>query len=254
MGFDFSRDGAWVAYNQDAEGIIWRSKVDGTQKLQLTFPPIQAYLPRWSPDGKQIAFFGHAPGEPAQIYAVPAAGGAPELIYRGETNLADPNWSPDGKSLIFGGNSALGNEASAIYLLDMKTRKVSKMAGSDGLFSPRWSPDGRYVLGITLDSLGAMLFDFTTQKWTEFVKMFISYPNWSRDGRCVYFDGILQNEEGYYRMRINDRRLERILSLKGFQAAPGAFGNWSGIAPDESPLLVRDASIQQIYALDWDAP
>ena len=34
----------------------------------------------------------------------------------------------------------------------------------------------------------------------------------------------------------------------------GAFANWSGIAPDGTPLLVRDASIQEIYALDWDAP
>jgi hypothetical protein len=82
----------------------------------------------------------------------------------------------------------------------------------------------------------------------------VGYPNWSRDGRYVYFDGIRENEEGYYRIRISDGKLERILSLKGFQAAPGAFGNWSGIAPDDSPLLVRDASIQEIYALDWDAP
>jgi hypothetical protein len=48
--------------------------------------------------------------------------------------------------------------------------------------------------------------------------------------------------------------LERIFSLKGFQAAGGAFGNWSGLAPDESPLVVRDASIQEIYALDWERP
>ena len=40
--------------------------------------------------------------------------------------------------------------------------------------------------------------------------------------------------------------------LKGFQAAGGAFGNWSGLAPDESPLFVRDASIQELYALDWE--
>src|SRR5216684_6318149 len=163
---------------------------------------------------------------------------------------ADPNWSADGKSLVFGGNSAYSNQASAVYVLDMKTRKASKLPGSDGLFSPRWSPNGRYVAAITVDSLGSMLFDFTTQKWTELAKMFVGYPNWSRDARYVYFDGILENEEGYYRIRISDRKLERILSTKGFQGAPGAFGNWTGIAHDESPLYVRDASIQEIYALD----
>jgi len=253
MGMDFSRDGAWVAYNDASDGTMWRSKVDGTQKLQLAFPPMLAYLPRWSPDGKQIAFFGHPPGEPWQIYVVPAGGGAPELLYRSGTNLADPSWSPDGKSLAFGENS-LNNEGSAVYVLDLKTRKASKLPGSDGLFSPRWSPNGRYVAAITLDSLKLMLFDFTSQKWTELAKIFVAYPTWSRDSRYLYFDGILDNQEGYYRVQISDGKLERIFSLKGFQAAGGAFGNWSGLAPDESPLLVRDASIQEIYALDWERP
>jgi len=255
MGLDFSRDKEWVAYNNYADGSIWRSKVDGTQKLQLTFPPMQAYLPRWSPDGKQIAFFGHPPGEPSQIYVIPAAGGSPELIYRRGTNLADPNWSPDGNSLVFGEN-ALSNQGSAVYVLDMKTRNASKLPGSDGLFSPRWSPNGRYVVAITLDSLKLVLFDFTTQKWTELAnaKGFVGYPNWSRDGHYLYFHGILEKEEGYFRVQITDRKLEQVLSLKGFQQAVGAFGNWSGLAPDESPLFVRDASIQEIYALDWETP
>jgi serine/threonine protein kinase/Tol biopolymer transport system component len=251
MGLDFSGDGAWVAYNDGTDGTMWRSKVDGTQKLQLVIPPMQAYLPRWSPDGKQIAFFGHPPGEPWQIYLVPAAGGAPELVYRSSINLADPNWSPDGQSLVFGENS-LNNQGSAVYILELKTRKVSKLPGSDGLYSPRWSPDGRYIAAIPLDSLKLLLFDLASQKWSEVARIFVAYPTWSRDGRYVYFDGILDNQEGYYRVQVADHKLERIVSLQGFQAAGGAFGNWSGLAPDESPLLARDASIQEIYALDWE--
>jgi serine/threonine protein kinase/Tol biopolymer transport system component len=253
MGLDFSRDGQWVAYNDATDGALWRSKVDGSEKLQLIFPPMLAYLPRWSPDGKQLAFFGHPPGEPFQIYVIPAQGGAPKLLYRANTNLADPVWSPDGQSLAFGENS-LNNQGSAIYVFDLKTGSASKLPGSDGLYSPRWSPNGRYIAAIPLDSLKIMLFDFTTNKWTELAKIFTAYPTWSRDGRYLYFDGILDNREGYFRVQIADGKLERIFSLNGFQAAGGAFGNWSGIAPDESPLLVRDASIQEIYALDWEIP
>jgi Tol biopolymer transport system component len=253
MGLDFSPDGKWVAYNDGTDGTMWRSKVDGTQKLKLVSPPMLAYLPRWSPDSKEIAFFGHPSGEPWQIYVIPAAGGAPEVLYRGETNLADPSWSPDGKSIVFGENS-LNNQGSAVYVLDLKTRKASKLPGSDGLYSPRWSPNGRYVAAIPLDSLKLMLFDLTSQKWTELAKIFVAYPTWSRDARYLYFDGILDNQEGYYRVQISDHKLERIFSMKGFQAAGGAFGNWSGLAPDDSQLLVRDASIQEIYALDWQVP
>ncbi len=253
MGLDFSRDGEWVAYNDGSDGTMWRSKVDGTQKLQLVFPPMLAYLPRWSPDGKQLVFFGHPPGEPWQIYVVPVEGGSPELIYRSGTNSADPNWSPDGKSLVFGENS-LNNQGSAVFVLDLKTGKATKLPGSDGLFSPRWSPDGRYIAAITLDSLKLMLFDFITQEWTELANIFVAYPTWSRDARYLYFDGILDNQEAYFRVQISDRKLERLFSLKGFQAAGGAFGNWSGLAPDATPLLVRDASIQEIYAFDWETP
>jgi serine/threonine protein kinase/Tol biopolymer transport system component len=252
-GLDFSRDGEWFAYNDVTDGTLWRSKMDGTQKLQLVFPPMQAYLAKWSPDSKQIAFMGHPPGEPWHLYLVSAQGGAPELIYSSETNLADPNWSPDGKSLVFGDNS-LNNQGSAIFILDLQTRKATKLPGSDGLYSPRWSPDGRYIAAIPLDSLKMMLFDFSTQKWTDIANIFVAYPLWSHDGRYLYFNGVLNNQEGYYRLQISDRKLERIFSMKGFQSAGGAFGTWSGVAPDEAPLLVRDASIQEIYALDWDAP
>jgi hypothetical protein len=95
-----------------------------------------------------------------------------------------------------------------------------------------------------------MLFDLTSQKWTELTKIFAAYPAWSRDSRYLYFDG----NEGYYRVQVPSGKLERLFSLEGFRAAGGPFGNWSGLAPDESPLLVRDASIQELYALDWEAP
>ncbi len=253
MGLDFSPDGNWVAYNDAADGTMWRSKIDGTQKLQLVFPPMLAYLPRWSPDGQQLAFFGHPPGEPWQIYVVPAQGGAPQLLYRSTTNLADPSWSPDGKSMAFGENS-LNNQGSSVYILNLQTKNATKLPGSDGLYSPRWSPDGRYIAAITLNSLSIRLFDLNTQKWTELAKIFVAYPTWSRDSHFLYFNGMLDNEEGYFRVQIPTGKMEHLFSLKGFQAAGGAFGNWSGIAPDRTPLLVRDSSIQEIYALDWYAP
>jgi serine/threonine protein kinase/Tol biopolymer transport system component len=254
MGLDFSRDGQWVAYNDAADGTLWRSKVDGTQKIQLVSPPMQAFLARWSPDGKQLAFFGHPPGELFRIYVVPATGGSPELAYGADTNLADPNWSPDGKSLVFGKNLVGGNQASGIYVLDMNKRKATRLPGSDGLFSPRWSPDGRYVAALTLDSLKLMLFDFNNQKWTDLASMYVGYPTWSHDGRFIYFDGIIDNQEGYFRVQVPGGKLERVVSLQGFPAAGGPFGIWTGLGPGDSPLFVRDASIQEIYALDWEAP
>src|SRR5438067_2472417 len=55
---DFSRDGQWMAYVINAGSGFWKLRSDGAQPLQLTVPPFDAELPRWSPDGKWIAFMG----------------------------------------------------------------------------------------------------------------------------------------------------------------------------------------------------
>jgi DNA-binding winged helix-turn-helix (wHTH) protein/dipeptidyl aminopeptidase/acylaminoacyl peptidase len=62
-GASFSKDGQWVAYVRVPEGTLWRSKVDGSEQLQLTYSPMNAGNPRWTPDGKEIAFQGWAPGK-----------------------------------------------------------------------------------------------------------------------------------------------------------------------------------------------
>jgi hypothetical protein len=69
----FTEDGLRMAYVSFPGGTIWQSKVDGTDRHQLTFPPIGADIPRWSPDGSQIAFMGGEPGRPTQIFSSPQA-------------------------------------------------------------------------------------------------------------------------------------------------------------------------------------
>ena len=64
--FAFSRDGEWMAYVQYPEDILWRSRVDGSERRQLTQPPLRVLLPRWSPDGSRIAFMGRIPDSPGR--------------------------------------------------------------------------------------------------------------------------------------------------------------------------------------------
>jgi Tol biopolymer transport system component len=102
-------------------------------------------LPRWSPDGKQIAFMGQMPGKPIKIYRIAAEGGRAEQLTTGDHNDADPNWSADGTSLVFAGNPSIESGIQSINLLNLKTRQVTTVPGSEGLFTPRWSPDGRHI-------------------------------------------------------------------------------------------------------------
>jgi Tol biopolymer transport system component len=206
---------------------------------------------RWSPDGKQIVFSAFSPGQKASLYTISSDGGTPrEMIPEDPQGQWDPTWSPDGTRIVFGCPSHDPN--ITIRILDVKTHQISTLPGSKGLFSPRWSPDGRYLVAMPFDSTSLMLFDFATQKWEEIAKLAAGFPNWSKTGDYVYFwrGG---DQPSPMRVRIRDRKLERVADLKDFRQT-GYFGFWLGLAPDDSPLLLRDTGTQEIYALDWEAP
>ncbi len=245
----FSNDGQWVAYVSYPEGILWRSKLDGSDRVQLSAKPLFAALPRWSPDGKHVAFYNYSVGKPGRIYLVSADGESPQLLLPEDTEpKQDPDWSPGGDKIIFG--SVPADPASALRVLELKTQKVSTVPGSKGLFSPRWSPDGRYIVAMPADSLSLLLFDFQTQKWSELAKARAAFPNWSRDGQYVYFLRWLDNP-AVLRVRISDRKVEQVFDLTNLSTI-GNIGPWLGLGPDDSPLLLRDIGTQDVYALDWE--
>ena len=255
-GLDFSRDGKWVTYVTHPEGTLWRSTINGEQRLQLTSPPLQAILPRWSPDGSRIVFMGRPPGQPDKIFVVSAEGGRVQQLTNGPNN--DPTWSPDGKSLAFAGyplNPRDPQEHAGVQILDLNTHQTSTLPDSEGRWSPRWSPDGRFLITLTSDTKTLVAFDFRSKKWKEVVvnKAGFGYPSWSRDSAYVYVD-TLGDDPVFCRVRMRDGKLERIVSLKGIQRQLGVFGPWAGLAPDGSPLISRDISFDEIYAFDWHAP
>ena len=250
---DFSRDGQWVTYVSYREGTLWRSKVDGSERVQLTYPPMYPVLPRWSPDGSKIIFFefARAADKPARIYQVSRDGGSPrELLPDDRTQQLDPNWSPDGTKIIFAGES--NDPSSAIHVLDLATRKISSLPGSDGLYSPRWSPDGRYVSAFSADSKTLLLFDFRTEKWSELAQGSLSWLNWSHDSQYVYVLDF-RGKDAVVRIRVADHTTEQVADLKNFITV-GRYGGWLALAPDDSPLLLHDTGTQDVYSVDWEAP
>ena len=258
-GVNFSRDGKWITYVSHPDHMLWRSKVDGSERLQLTFPPLYAMQPRWSPDGKRIAFMALEADKPWSIYVISADGGSLEQPVPGDHRGHDPSWSPDGKQLLFGyrpSEAPPGEGTLDLKIVDLQSHTVTKVAGSDELWSPRWSRDGRHILALSRAADQMMLFDVNSQKWTELAKIHASYPEWSRDGDYVYFLEQSKNEPAtvIFRVGIRDRKMEEVASLSNFKQPTVDWGGWAGLAPDDSPILLREAGTPEIYALDWDAP
>jgi eukaryotic-like serine/threonine-protein kinase len=251
---DFSPDGQWVTYVAVPEGTLWRSRVDGSERLQLTNAPLFAILPRWSPDGKQIVFTAGQYGKPWKIFLVSAQGGATQELLSENLSEMDPTWSPDGKRIAFG-RLAFGDNKD-IEVLDLQTHQVSVLPGSQGIFSPRWSPDGRFLVAVGDDSRKLVLFNFQTQKWTDWVTQNsdLEFPSWSRDGKYLYFDSTFSDSQSYVRIKLGETKSESVVSLQGLRRYFGSVGVWSGLTPDGTPIFVRDISTQEIYALDVQFP
>ena len=254
---DITRNGEWMTYVSHPDLTLWRSKPDGSSRTQLTYAPMLAHMPRWSPDGTQIAFMASRPGRPWKIFVIPAEGGTPREVTAGNQNQGDPTWLPRGDGIVFAGMPWLeyGNTAGPnIHIADLKTSQISDVPDSENLFSPRSSQDGRHVAALSADSTKLMLYDIEKNSWSQLAVSRFGFENWSHDGKYVYAEDYSDKTDDIVRVNVADGKMERLLSLKEIPRGFDPWEFWVGLAPDDSPLLMRDKSTQEIYSLDVRFP
>lgn len=251
---EVSRDGQWIAYVAYPASTLWRSKIDGSERIQLTFPPVQAHLPRWSPDGTRIVFNDTQPGKPWKLLLVSSSGGATRDLLQISAGATDATWLPDGNSIVF--TRGFGTSTTSIDQVDLTTNQTTKLPGSETLFSARVSRDGRYVAALSSDAKKLMLYDFAAKAWSELAQGGFGFENWSRDDRYIYaLDDSQENQgESIVRVSIANRKLESLVNLKDIPRRTDLWAQWTGLATDDSPLVMRDRSTEEIYALDLQAP
>jgi WD40-like Beta Propeller Repeat len=138
-----------------------------------------------------------------------------------------------------------------VFIIDLHSRQMRKVPGSDSFFAPAPSPDGRYIAASSSRNGHAVLFDSRTESWTE-LPAGASVKRWSRDGKYMYF--VRHGKDpAVMRMRINDQRVEVVVSLVGLRQTGLLAGVDFALDPDESPMILRDVGIQEIYSLAWNS-
>ena len=246
-----SRDGTRVAWISTSDGAMWQSGLDGSRRLQLTSRPMRVFMMRWSPDGSSIAFMGKEPGKVWKVYTISTEGGKPQVVSDEARSQADPDWSPDGRTIVFGRSSEyMAEDATpkSIQMVDVASRRVSVVPGSEGLFSPRWSPDGRFLVAMPLDQRKLMLFDLASKRWTEIASGSFNNPVWSNDGTHIYYQSY---DEGspIRRMDVATGRVEEVADFRDLQ--PGATVGYWGITSEDAPIVSFHFLTADVYSVDW---
>jgi DNA-binding winged helix-turn-helix (wHTH) protein/Tol biopolymer transport system component len=255
----FSRDGQWMAYVEFPSSALVRSRLDGGERRQLTFSPMRALSPQWSPDGTQIAFQGSArAGAHPKIYLISANGGLPSLATpegSGSDRQTYPSWAADGTSILFSGSNEARSDR-ALYNLDLKSRQVSRLPASNRLYWGQISPDGQHIIALEDPTHKLMLYDMATHNIQTLAEL-ADYPRWSSDGQYVYFSTMYFSgpgkNGGVYRLKLSNKSTETVMRYPDFLLT-GIFGVSYGVTPDGEILTLRDLSTRDLYALDVDLP
>ena len=247
--FVISPDRQWMVYADYPRRFLWRSRLDGSERLQLTSIP--AFMPEWSPDSKWVVFSNFD-----EIYRVPIDGGVPEqLTSQGKVEIA-PTWSPDGASIEFNDWPFPGH-FPGIQVLDLTSKKVSVWPGSKGFYVPSWSPDGKYMVAIANPPKRMVVYSQETKTW-KVLKQFGSdwgFWRWSGDSKSVLLaktNAEPGEQPGVYRLNIADGKWALIAKFNGLSVSSNGFDQLLSITPDGRPAMMSDTSVVQIYSLRWN--
>jgi Tol biopolymer transport system component/DNA-binding winged helix-turn-helix (wHTH) protein len=245
---DFSRDGHWMTYVSYPDGMLWRARSDGTQQLQLTFPPTRVTNPRWSPDGKQILFVSRPAGKLPKLYTISVDGGNAEPLVSEIHAQSSANWSPQGDFIYYGRDPYGENQDMSLYRVDVRSGRSETIPGSEKLFAPLCSPDGRYLAAqSTSGDNHLVLIELQSNKHSVISATKVDYPAWSADSQFLYVNSFVLDTPSISRIHVPDGKVEKVIDLPF--PTTGVFGNWSGLAPDGSPLLFRSHVQTDVYAL-----
>ncbi len=242
----FSKDGQSVTYVTFPDGILWRANRDGSDRIQLTSPPLRPIGAVWSPDGTQLVFEAPSPQGP-HLWSVPSTGGSPQrLLPEDSGQERQPDWSADGRKIAFA-TGELRSRESHIRILDLASHQVSTLPGSDGKFAPRWSPDGHFIIAESLDTTTVYIFNVKTQHWSALNTGLNAGAQWSSDSRSIYFLR-WATDPAILRIPATGGEAQLVVSLKDFHFT-GTLSLWFGLDPTDAPLMLRDASTTDVYAL-----
>jgi Tol biopolymer transport system component len=254
---DFSLDGKWVVYTARENGTLWKSRLDGSGKLQLTTKATGAFAPHWSPDQKQILFTGFLLDKQPRLYVVSAQGGVAKSVLPPDNKWASVSgdWRTDGRQIVLDVQDTESGGEPSIRVLDLESGTLTQLAGSEGLLQPRWSADGRYIAVLNPAKKQVWLYDCKLQKWSVLADAnFPSALRWSPGGDALYFQDTDEVEQSIFRVPMATREMERVTRFGDLLSFGATRCIFTGVSPDESVYVTVDHGGVDVYSVDLKLP
>ena len=254
----FSRDGQWIAYVDLNTGTLCRSRTNGQNLGETPIAGTKIGFPRWSPDGRKLAFTGQPSGKPQNVYVMPAEGGRPEPVALGVDGISNPDWGPDGLTLVVERNfsSAQTKETkSMLEFLDLKNHEFKRIPNSENLRLARWSPDGRFLEAVGGDGGDLRIYDVATSTWRSVAHGHLfAMPAWSADGAYLYYQDVLSGGEPLFRLNIASGKLEKIIDFQKVLDSGVHRATLETVATDGSPVIAFHRGSGDIYGTELSLP
>jgi eukaryotic-like serine/threonine-protein kinase len=242
----FSRDRKWVAYLSYPERRLWRSRADGSDRLQLTTGG--GMFPRISPDGSKVAFNSFK----GETYVTGMNGDTARKLAE---NGVSPEWSPDGNLLAVTSDIRGGESNFRSKIVDLRSGTATNVPDSEGTLGPLFGTQDT-LIATSHDQSILTLFDFRTRKWSDLVANPDKFVNWqsSSDGK-YFFYSTGGNSPKIFRMRLSDHRVEEVASMKNLRVVADPYlGTYLSVGADDSPVLTRDIGTEEVYAVSVKWP
>lgn len=187
-----SPDGGWLAFSSAGkQEDVYVIRADGAELRQLTNDEYKDRLPRWSPDGTQIAFYSNRAGEYA-LWTIHPDGSQLRQLTDPVPVAPFPVWSPDGRRLAY------RNSESGVSIADIAGGRVKSSSqplarlGESESFQPwSWSPDGKTIAGERVVTgtgglNGLATYSIDAGRFQNLLD-FGAAPVWLKDSRRVLF-------------------------------------------------------------------
>ena len=241
--FVISPDRQWMAYSEYPSRHLWKSRLDGSERVQLTSSI--ALMQQWSPDGKWLAYTSFH-----NVYLVSAAGGAPQKLTPDGIDGVAPSWFPDGKSIAFN-NYPYPDKPFGIHVIDLATRRISDMPGADGYYIPSWSPDGKYMVAMAQNPPRMVFYSAQTKTWKDLRTFDVPWGfwTWASDSKSIYM-GLVLGNNGIYQLTVPRGEWKQLCGFDGVNDLSPA-DSFLSLTPDGQPAIMSRTGVGQIYSLRW---